>query len=253
MPYGIEMLNQAPLGTTIKTGLDEFISIFRNKGSQGGRWGRTYLETPRGMLATKEDVKSNKYHKTYFFQFNPQPVTDYKQTRYEERPYSGLPYIDYTWSGGGSRVINFQLFLDNTPQTKNGYFSKDTAQWSQEMNPQAPFSESGFSTITHTAFSRTRLHERGVLPEVELLQSFLYPALKSDEIVPRFAEGGIVSLEQFRPPSIACLALGPLYLEGVVQVADVEYKLFDKDLTPIRANVYIEFLVYEFYKPEKIW
>lgn len=253
MPYGIEMLNQAPIGSTIKVGLDEFISIFRSKGTEGGRWSRSYLETTRGMLATKEDIRSNKYGNSYYFQFNPQPVVDTKSTVYEERPYSGLPYIDYIWAGGGRRSVSFELFMDNTPQTKNNQFSRDWEQYAQEIHPRQPFSASGFTTIANLAYSRTRLNERGILPEVEFIQSFLYPALKENETAPKFAEGGIVATQQFRPPSIACLALGPIYLEGVIQAADVSYSLFDKDLTPLRAKISIELLVYEFYKPTKLW
>lgn len=96
------------------------------------------------------------------------------------------------------------------------------------------------------AFSNTRVHERGVLPEVELLQSFLYPAPKDGEATPKFAEGGVVKMNQFRPPAIAVLCVGPIYLEGVLRALPVKYTLFDADLTPIRATVNVEFAVYEF-------
>lgn len=100
--------------------------------------------------------------------------------------------------------------------------------------------------FTGDAFSITRVHERGVLPEVELLQSFLYPAPKNGEATPKFAEGGVVKMNQFRPPAIAVLCVGPIYLEGVLRALPVKYTLFDTDLTPIRATVNVEFAVYEF-------
>lgn len=95
-------------------------------------------------------------------------------------------------------------------------------------------------------YSLRRIDERGILPEVELLQSFLYPAVKNGEATPAFASGGIVSENQFRPPVTTILCVGPIYLEGHVSAAPVHYTLFDSDLTPIRATVDIEFTVYEF-------
>lgn len=97
----------------------------------------------------------------------------------------------------------------------------------------------------------TRVHERGVLPEVELLQSFLYPAPLVGEETPKFAEGGVVSSNQFRPPATAVLCIGPLYLEGVIKALPIKYTLFDEDLTPIRATVNVEFSVFEFVEVER--
>ena len=96
------------------------------------------------------------------------------------------------------------------------------------------------------AHSLRRVHERGILPEVELIQSFLYPAAINNETTPLFASGGIISENQFRPPVTAILCIGPIYLEGHVSAAPVHYTLFDDDLTPIRATIDIEFMVYEF-------
>lgn len=96
------------------------------------------------------------------------------------------------------------------------------------------------------AFSNSRVDERGILPEVEKIQSFLYPAPLTGESTPLFAEGGVVTSTQFRPPATVVLAVGPLYLEGVIKSAPVQYTLFDQDLTPIRGTVEIEFAVFEF-------
>ena len=96
------------------------------------------------------------------------------------------------------------------------------------------------------AFSVTRVHERGVLDAVEYLQSFLYPEPLKDENTPRFAEGGIISLNQFRPPATAVFSFGPILLQGIIKSAPVTYQLFDRDLTPIRASVSVELGVLEF-------
>lgn len=96
------------------------------------------------------------------------------------------------------------------------------------------------------SYSHSRTKERGVLDDVELIQSFLYPAPLTGENTPKFAEGGIVSMNQFRPPATAVLCVGPLYLEGIVRSAPVQYTLFDKDLCPIRATIDLEFTVFEF-------
>lgn len=96
------------------------------------------------------------------------------------------------------------------------------------------------------AYSHSRTRERGVLDDVELIQSFLYPAPLAGENTPRFSEGGIVSPNQFRPPATAVLSIGPLYLEGIIKSAPIDYQLFDVDLCPIRATIDIEFAVNEF-------
>ena len=104
---------------------------------------------------------------------------------------------------------------------------------------------SGFD-LHGDAFSNTRIDERGILPEVELIQSFLYPEPLNGEETPKFAEGGVVSSTQFRPPATVVFALGPIYLEGVIKAAPVTYTLFDKDLTPLRATMNIEIAVFEY-------
>lgn len=224
--------------------------------------------------------------KGYQFQFNPATISDVKEAVYENRGYAGLPYLDYIWGGGGTRTISFQLFLDDTPQSHTISFrpsargDKEAATIKPESN--YTYDENGrlsniegigngrfdlkrvateefksayakpspgpdkFKWVENGAYSHSRTKERGVLDDVELIQSFLYPAPLVGEQTPKFAEGGMVSTNQFRPPATAVLCIGPLYLEGVVKSAPVEYTLFDSDLTPIRANINVEFAVFEF-------
>lgn len=296
----IEVLGQSPISSVATAGRSEFMSIFRNKpskafGEDPNRYPRPYTST-RGILINKElvdGVKTPDLNQGYQFQFNPQTITDVKSTLYETRQYAGLPYNDYIWGGGGERIISFQLFLDNTPQSKQrsfrptaygsklakefktegtgytfdenagkytldkGYFGKGFVD---ELKSQAKSIKesvipskgpSSFEYVDNGAYSTSRVDERGILPEVELIQSFLYPAPLTGESTPLFAEGGIVSLNQFRPPATVILAIGPLYLEGVVKSAPVTYSLFDQDLTPIRGTVDIEFAVFEFENVER--
>lgn len=249
-------IGQAPISTGIRVGIDKFYSIFRDTPTidgGSGKWGRRYLETTRGMLATRESVKSADYSKVYKFQFNPQNVSDVKSTSWEEVMYAGMPYIDLIWGGGGVRNVSFQLFLDNTPQSKTLYFLGNGNE-GEHINKNGMFTADGFQTVktNNKGYSASRYSERGVLDEVEFLQSFMYPAQVGEEQTPKFAEGGVVSLRQFRPPSIACLALGPIYLEGIVRRVDINYTLFDKDLTPLRATADIELSIFEYYKPRRV-
>lgn len=280
----IEALGQSPINTAATAGRGEFMSIFRNKPSgafgKDNRYSRPYTST-RGILINKEFVdkaETPDLRLGYQFQFNPQTITDVKNTLYETRQYAGLPYNDYVWGGGGERIISFQLFLDNTPQSKQrsfrptAYGSKVAQEFKTEgmsytskgqlsdnfksqldtikegMNPSK--GPTHFEYVSNGAYSLSRVDERGILPEVELIQSFLYPVLPY-EATPLFAEGGIVTTNQFRPPATAILAIGPLYLEGVVKSAPVTYSLFDQDLTPIRGTVDIEFAVFEFEEIER--
>lgn len=296
----IEVLGQSPISSVATAGRSEFMSIFRNKpskafGEDPNRYPRPYTST-RGILINKElvdGVKTPDLKQGYQFQFNPQTITDVKSTLYETRQYAGLPYNDYIWGGGGERIISFQLFLDNTPQSKQrsfrptaygsklakefktegtGYtFDENTGKYTldkgyfgkgfvDELKSQAKSIKesvipskgpSSFEYIDNDAYSTSRVDERGILPEVELIQSFLYPAPLTGETTPLFAEGGVVSMNQFRPPATVILAIGPLYLEGVVKSAPVTYTLFDQDLTPIRGTVDIEFAVFEFENIER--
>lgn len=296
----IEALGQSPISSVATAGRSEFMSIFRNKpskafGEDPNRYPRPYTST-RGILINKElvdGVKTPDLKQGYQFQFNPQTITDVKSTLYETRQYAGLPYNDYIWGGGGERIISFQLFLDNTPQSKQrsfrptaygsklakefktegtGYtydentgkytlnksyigkgFVDDIVSQARSIKESVVPSKgpSSFEYIDNDAYSTSRVDERGILPEVELIQSFLYPAPLTGETTPLFAEGGVVSVNQFRPPATVILAIGPLYLEGVVKSAPFTYTLFDQDLTPIRGTVDIEFAVFEFENIER--
>lgn len=296
----IEVLGSSPISSVTTAGRSEFMSIFRNRvstafGQDPNRYPRPYTST-RGVIINKEYVENTKtpdLKQGYQFQFNPQTITDVKNTLYETRQYAGMPYNDYIWSGGGERIISFQLFLDNTPQSKQrsfrptaygsklakefktegtGYtYDENTGKYTldrnyfgkgivEEIRSQAQSIKesvipsrgpSSFEYIDNDAYSISRVDERGILPEVEKIQSFLYPAPLTGETTPLFAEGGIVSMNQFRPPATAILAIGPLYLEGVVKSAPVTYTLFDQDLTPIRGTIDIEFAVFEFENIER--
>ena len=294
----INVLGQAPISSVTTAGLSEFTSLLRPKtsrafGEDPNQYPRPYTST-RGILINKEfvdGVQTPDLTLGYQFQFNPQTISDVKNTLYEARQYAGLPYNDYIWGGGGERIISFQLFLDNTPQSKQrafrptSYGSKLAKELKTEgegytydenagrytlkkgrsiledevissakslKNSVVPSrGPNSFTYVDNDAYSASRVDERGILPEVELIQSFLYPAPLTGETTPLFAEGGIVSVNQFRPPATAILAIGPLYLEGVVKSAPVNYTLFDQDLTPIRGTIDIEFAVFEFEEVER--
>lgn len=283
----IEALGSSVISGVTTAGLNEFVSVLRNKpntGFQRKKTRLTYTEV-RGKLLNKKDL--NDTSKWHYFQINPQTIDDVKNTIYEVRQYAGLSYNDYIWGGGGERTITFQLFLDDTPQSRRdefrprmynsqkaneivttgvgykkdplGNYTLDKTYFGKgfvdEIKSQAksikesivPSKEpSSFQIQDNGAWLDSRVDERGVLPEVEKIQSFLYPAALEGEQTPLFATGGIVNSSQFRPPPIVILSIGPIYMEGVVKSAPVKYTLFDYDLTPIRATIDIEFAVFEF-------
>ena len=183
------------------------------------------------------------FNKGYYFQFNPETVHESHAVNYEQRNYIGLPFVDYVWAGGGEKTLSFQLFLDNTPQSK-------TADFRPDVEAMTIDNELGIN-FKGNAYSSTRVSERGILDEVEKLQSFIYPATMEGEDIPHFASGGVISQNQFRPPAITIFSYGPMYYEGVVKNVDVEYTLFDADLTPIRGTVDVEFAAFEFENTEK--
>lgn len=251
----------------------------------GSRSAREYTST-RGILINKRYLQGvPDFNKGYYFQFNPQTIEDVKQTIWETRSYAGLAYNDYIWANGGERIISFQLFLDGTPGSKYNKF-RPTAYGSQLAKVPESVDKEGFGkaknyftkplvdevvsesrsvvSLTKNTFvpgkgpteityasaadgvSDTRVNERGILPEVELIQSFLYPEVPVGEKTPMFAQGGIVSPIQFRPPATAVFSFGPIYLEGIIKSAPIQYTLFDKDLVPLRGTIDIEFAVHEY-------
>ena len=247
-----------------------------NTGSANGHY---FFRTSknRGYLIRKRDTLNTvNLEKGYVFQFNPQQLMDTKSSTWSTRNYPGLSYNDYVWAGGGERIVTFELMLDDTPGSHTTYFLPDTvaatikntpvpaAVVEQKRNRDTLATAFGVPTIPTSketakvtqmvdfewdmngAFSVTRVHERGVLDAVEYLQSFLYPEPLKDENTPRFAEGGIISLNQFRPPATAVFSFGPILLQGIIKSAPVTYQLFDRDLTPIRASVSVELGVLEF-------
>ena len=177
------------------------MSIFRRKpagyGDIPGRYSRSYAATARGQLIRKNDYKKEGSPR-YYFQFNPQTISDVKSTLYETRNYAGLPYVDYVWGGGGERTISFSLFMDNTPQSKTAAFIP-TALGSKEaktikLEGATINSEGVIVTEKKTlgqqlglsvakgnasfqfegdAYSLSRVSERGILDEVEYIQSHL--------------------------------------------------------------------------------
>ena len=148
----------------------------------------------------------------------------------------------------GQGVSGYEAFEKEVMNGKRSSFKDElSSQWQAiKENFKPTPGPSKFEWDKNGAYSHSRTKKRGVLDDVELIQSFLYPAPLAGENTPKFAEGGIVSLNQFRPPATAVLCIGPLYLEGIVKAAPVQYTLFDQDLCPIRATIDLEFAVFEF-------
>lgn len=148
----------------------------------------------------------------------------------------------------GQGVSGYEAFEKEVMSGKRSSFKDElSSQWQAiKENFKPTPGPKKFEWDKNGAYSHSRTKKRGVLDDVELIQSFLYPAPLAGENTPKFAEGGIVSMNQFRPPATAVLCIGPLYLEGVVKAAPVQYTLFDQDLCPIRATIDLEFAVFEF-------
>ena len=246
----VTLLGQSPINSAVTAGRSAFVSLFRSKTPQyantngDGKTIRAYVNV-RGKKKKKRYVMSaqSDFSKGYYFQFNPETVHETHSVNYEQRGYAGLPFVDYVWAGGGEKNLSFQLFLDNTPQSKTADFRPDVEAMTIENEYGIKFKGN--------AYSSTRVSERGILDEVEKLQSFTYPATMKGEDIPHFASGGVVNQNQFRPPAVVIFSYGPMYHEGIVKNVDVEYTLFDADLTPIRGTVNIEFAAFEFENTEK--
>lgn len=283
----LSLLGSSPLNSATTWTTKSFVSLLRGKPSKafyGSAETRTrgYVST-RGFLISKMELQRMDageaiWESGYMFQFNPNQIQDVKNTVYETRSYAGLPYVDYIWAGGGERVISFQLFLDDTPQSHTSTFRPDTFGsklangiktnikgkskfLSKQMLSDTASSVASNFGITLAkapkelewdestgAYSHTRIHERGTLDAVERITQYLYPARTRKKNatslmeIPHFSTGGIIEVEQFRPPAIVVFSFGDnYYLEGIIKSASTQHTLFDADLTPIRSTIDIEF------------
>lgn len=233
----IELLGQSVIGSAATAGRRAFVSVLSRRVASGDVAENRSRTSTRGILINKKYVyapNGPQLNKGYRFQFNPTTITDNKGTTYDTRSYTALPYNDYVWSGGGERILHFQLFLDDTWQSKTPTFGITGLPYEN------------YDGTIGKAYSKRRWSARGILDDAELIQSFLYPEVLAGELTPQFASGGVISANQFRPPATAILCIGPLYFEGVVKSASIEYTLFDEDLTPIRGTIDVEFAAFEF-------
>lgn len=262
------------LNTAKTWAIKSFVSLFRAKASNAFSKTpglRGYVNT-RGFLISKYELNSiggeeALWQSGYMFQFNPNQLQDVKSVAYETRSYAGMPYIDYIWTGGGERTISFSLFIDDTPQSHTSFFrpetfgskranelkvekGKKTTIWQKaagELGINLSKAPDSLEWTNNGAYSNTRIHERGTLDAVERITQYLYPARqwkygRTQQPAVHFSTGGVVEVQQFRPPSIVVFSFGNnYYLEGIIKSAEVTHSLFDSDLTPIRSTVAVTF------------
>lgn len=200
--------------------LREEFAAQENAVPPGYRYDLSY-NTTRGLFAFKEDTS-----RLLFFQFNPTTITDSKDVQYEERQITGFDSAKVIWISGGSRPLNFQLFLDATEASRKNYLGK-----------------SGGPVLTSDEIF-THDPSRGVLNQVEFLQSLQRPYFP-DANSPRFIRGGAINSPQFTPPPEVIFVYGNFYLEGVITSLSIEYSAFNRDLIPLRATADITFRVTE--------
>lgn len=184
----------------------------------------------RGIFALKID--NEQYIQ---FQFNPEEITDEKSVEYTDRQKTGRDEADYIWIKGGPRTLTFKLTLDATISSKVKHLGKSNAR-----------------DFDYSTDSFTHDPDRGVLNQVEFLQSLQRPFVKdhglspNKTLKPRFVRGGAIQgSEPFANPPEVIFVYGNFYLEGVVASLSTTYNLWDKNLIPLRAECNITFRVKE--------
>ncbi len=158
------------------------------------------------------------------FKFNPGTITDSKITNWVGHNIPGLAYQRYHWTGGGPRVITFELFLD-------GY------ERANSIAGGTPGIDAGIHTdianIQRMLYPKTgNLDIGGILTGQETSLSGLNPFDKNAE-------------EQFIKPPKIVFGLGTLLLDVLVTKADIVIEMFSSKLDPVRAKVDIELRVLE--------
>lgn len=183
----------------------------------------------RGLLVPKAPFPLG-YDNTrkLLFQFNPGELTTNKEAVYNERPYTGLDFVDHVWQGGGTKTVSFELFFD---ATLGSFIDLDIA---------------GFNNGASMEQKLQQAYPRGVLNATELLESFCHPEVlpKTGKVkIPKFSSGGIVQSRQFFPPPVLLFVYGEFYLECFLKSCQVKYSLFNANLIPVRAETTVELVI----------
>lgn len=183
------------------------------------------LRAVRGILAPKDYSSENEI---LFFQFNPEKITDNKGFNWFNESYLGFSAPEPFWISGQDRVINFELFMDATPEALSKTFG-------------------GTSTGYENLVNYKRVYPRGVLDTVETLQVFQYPI---SNVKPRFLGNVAVPENRFASPPILIFSFGLFYMECYLSALNISYELFDKDLIPRRAICNVSLTVSELERVE---
>jgi len=166
------------------------------------------------------------------FRFNPSTINDVKETNWVEHKIPGLPYAKYHWTGGGTRNISFELFLD------------------------------GFETPT--AIAGVYGLTAGIHADIASLERFLYPKDgKSPNAAIAKITGGSGSTNtpnlvnaasslisantkrQFVKPPIAIFGYGSFVANVIVRKAEINVEKWNNFLDPVRAKANVTLSVLE--------
>lgn len=183
---------------------------------------RSRKNAVRGLMAPKGYTDDTDI---FFFQFNPEQITDSKGNDWFSSKYIGFGSTQLFWVGGQERTISFDLFLDATAESVN------RAQGFEQY--------SGYDAVKNykTVFPN------GVMDMIEKLQTFQYP-ISSEK--PRFVGNVATPSPRFEAPPIVVFSFGHFYMECGLTGLDISYDLFDEDLIPRRALANVTLTVYDF-------
>jgi hypothetical protein len=189
----------------------------------------------RGLLCEK-----NNPDRVLIFQFNPEEVSDQKETVWEERGTTGFDHTEDIWIRGGGRKINFRLFLDATASSNTMHFNRTGTSGGGTRNPDGSINNPAYNLLEHSI---------GVMDQVEMLQSFERP-LPRDPNRARFSRGGFIPDEvegrnQFSSPPRLIWVYGNFYLECILSGLYLTYQAFNHLLVPVRAEAQVTLKITE--------
>lgn len=177
------------------------------------------------------------------FQFNPTELNLTKRNRWEMLNNTGQMGVDPIWLGGDTRNVQFKLLIDKTYCSiydyVGGHYSLDDTK-----------SENTDNLVTWT-------NPRGVLPIIEMLESFQYPIGDFDTTWFKEAQKGATPLsanvgagmisrtKQFIPPPDLVFVFGQYYLVCKMSELSIRHVLFNSELIPIRSEAEITLVIKE--------
>jgi hypothetical protein len=183
-------------------------------------------------------INADKPYEKVYFQFNPTELTWLKNNEFFDISRVGMPTVDTVWAKGGRKTVNFTLQFD---------FSLGALQTTKYHTFLGRPSGVSFDELsaTYNAIVLAGGLNGDKMP-LNILRGWEYPN-SQDKTKVKFSVNGqyLRDKDFFGAFPFLHLSYGYYYLGGIISNMQIRETLFSKELSAIKAEVVIEFTVFE--------